>query len=72
MPKTFDRGISNNWDDTQDNLLSKIQGVSLKILGFQMAVAQKRNIFDPMLVKPKLVWEAVVLKIKFLKKSKKI
>ena len=38
----------------------KIQGVSFEILGFQMAVAQKWWIFDPMLVKPKCVWEGVV------------
>ena len=30
VPKTFDRGISNNWDDTQDNFLSKKCG---KIIG---------------------------------------
>ena len=35
--------------------LLNIQGVSFEILLFQMAVAQKRCIFDPMLAKPKWV-----------------
>ena len=34
---------------------AQIQGVSFEILQFQMAVAQKWCIFDPMLVKPKCV-----------------
>ena len=49
-----------------------LQGVSFEILLFQMAVAQKWYIFDPMLVKPKLVWEAVVFCVrrKFFKNEK--
>ena len=35
------------------------------ILQFQIAVAQKRCIFDPMLKKPKCVWEAVVFFFQF-------
>ena len=41
--------------------LFALQGVSFEILLFQMAVIQKLCIFDPMLLKPKCVWEAVVL-----------
>ena len=36
--------------------MRNIQGVSFEILQFQMAVAQKLCIFDPMLKKPKRVF----------------
>ena len=35
----------------------KIQGVLFWILGFQLAIALKRCIIDPLLLKPKWVWE---------------
>ena len=40
-----------------------LQGVSFEILGFQMAVVLKLCIIDPMLVKPKIVWETVAFSI---------
>ena len=48
-----------------------VQGVSLEILVFQMVVVQKLCIFDPMLVKPKCVWELAVY-FKIVNKQKKI
>ena len=53
---------------------SLLQGVPFEKSQKEMAVALKRYIFDPMLVKPKLVWEAVVFCAKnwIFEKSKKI
>ena len=38
-----------------------IQGVLFEIFRFQIDVALKQSTFDPMLVKPKCIWGAVVL-----------
>ena len=38
-----------------------LQGISFEILQYQIAVTQKQFIFEPVLVKPKCVWEAGVM-----------
>ena len=48
---------------------TNIHGVSFEISRFQIAVAQKQCIFDPMLVKIKCVWEAVVFFLKNCKQT---
>ena len=47
--------VYSDRDSNRDRDQKNIQGVSFEILQFQMVVAQKLYIFDPMLVKPKCV-----------------
>ena len=57
---TFDFQIAKEWNLLEINTNSELQGDPNRNFWFQMAITLKLSISDPMLVKPKCVWEAVV------------